>query len=435
MFPVLISLLLGGVPVAFALMGTALLFGWSTFGDRQTVLYLFSAKIDEVASNYVLASVPLFVFMGSLLERSGIARRLIEATHLWTYRLPGGLALSTITMCVIFAASTGVIGATEIVVGLLTIPMMMTHQYSKSLISGTICAGGSLGTIIPPSVVVVILGPTANVSVADLFLAIVAPGAVLAVLYLIYIFVRCVVRPADGPRLPPGTFDIGFRRKMAVTAVALVPPVLMITAVLGSIVFGFAAPTEAAALGALGAFVLAMCYRSLNLRVFMDALQNTLKLTCMIMLILLGGSMFTTVFIATGGTEITVSLIDKLAFGPWGTLILLLGICFVAGMFLDWISIILLFVPLFIPIAHRFGFDTIWFCVLFLLIIQTSYLTPPMAPAIFYLRGIAPAQIKLSDMFRGVVPFILIQLIALLLVVLFPDLATWLPEKLLGFRT
>ena len=360
MFPTLIFLLLSGVPVAFALIGTAVIFGWYAFGDLDAALYLFASKIDEVASQHVLAAVPLFVFMGSMLERSSIARRLIEATHLWTHRLPGGLALSTIIMCVIFAASTGVIGTTEIVIGLLAIPVMMTHKYNRSLISGTICAGGSLGTIIPP--------------------------------------------------------------------------VLMIAAVLGSIVFGFASPTEAAALGALGAFVLALCYRSLNLRVFVDALRNTLKLTGMIMMILLGDNMFTTIFISSGGIDITQRLIDSLAFGPMGTLTLLLGISFLAGLFLDWISIILLFIPVFIPIIDSFGMDSVWFCVLFLLIIQTSYLTPPMAPAIFYLRGIAPKEITLNDMFKGVLPFIAIQLITLVIVLLFPELATWLPDKLLGFR-
>lgn len=434
MFPALIALLLMGVPVTFALMGTAVVFGWYAFGDLDAVLYLFASKIDEVASQHVLAAVPLFVFMGSMLERSGIAKRLIEATHLWTHRLPGGLALSTIIMCVIFAASTGVIGATEIVIGLLAIPVMMTHKYNKALISGTICAGGSLGTIIPPSVVVVILGPTADISVADLFVAIVAPGLLLSLLYLLYILTRCIIRPADGPTLPRGTFSASLREKLAITAITLIPPVLMIAAVLGSIIFGFASPTEAAALGALGAFVLALCYRSLNLRIFIAALRNTLKLTCMIMMILLGGNMFTTIFISSGGIDITQGLIDSLAFGKMGTLALLLGISFLAGLFLDWISIILLFIPVFIPIVDSFGMDSIWFCVLFLLIIQTSYLTPPMAPAIFYLRGIAPKEITLTDMFKGVVPFIVIQLTTIVILVLFPALATWLPDKLLGFR-
>ncbi len=431
MFPVLIGLLLMGVPVGFALMATALAFGWYAFGEFGTVMYLFSSQIDGVASNFVLASVPLFVFMGSMLERSGIARNLIEAMHLWTHRVPGGLALSTIVMCVIFAASTGVIGATEIVIGLLAVPAMMKYGYNRSLISGTICAGGSLGTIIPPSVVVVILGPTADQSVADLFVAIILPGLLLAGLYLLYVLARCTIFPKDGPTLPRGTFDVTLAKKLKLTAVAMVPPIVMITAVLGSIVFGLAAPTEAAGLGALGAMLLAAFQRSLSRRVFIEALRNTLKLTCMIMLLLRGGTMFTPVFISAGGSDVTTELIEGLNFGRWGTLVLLLAISFVAGMFLDWVSIILLFIPLFMPIVIVSGFDPIWFCVLFLLIIQTSYLTPPMAPAIFYLRGIAPPEITLRDMFRGVVPFIVIQLIALVIVAMFPALTLWLPDVLL----
>ena len=254
MFPAVLLVLFAGFPVAFALMGVALGFGLITFGPP--IIFQFTEKVDAIASNFVLAAVPLFVFMGSILERSGIAERLFEAVHLWTRRLPGGLAVGTIVMCVIFAASTGVIGATETVVGLLAIPVMMKYAYDKGLISGTICAGGSLGTIIPPSVVVVVLGPVADVSIGDLFVGMMIPGMIMATSYIVYIIIRCSIRPADGPRLPPSDDDPGLLEKLTITARAMVPPILLIFAVLGSIVFGWAAPTEAAGMGAFGSILL-----------------------------------------------------------------------------------------------------------------------------------------------------------------------------------
>ena len=432
MFPALLLALFLGFPVAFSMMGVALIFGLVTFGDA--VIFQFVQKVNDVASNFVLAAVPLFVFMGAMLERSGIAERLFEAVHLWTRRLPGGLALGTIVMCVIFAASTGVIGATETVVGLLAIPVMMKYAYDKGLISGTICAGGSLGTIIPPSGVVVVLGPVADVSVGDLFVGMIFPGLLMAGLYLLYILVRCTIDPEAGPRLPRADDEPALGAKLRVTAVALVPPVLMIFAVLGSIMLGWAAPTEAAGLGAMGAFLLTLVYRSFSLGVLMEALTKTLKVTCMIMLILLGGNMFAGVFVGSGGVALANDLIASAQLSGWALLALFLLISFIAGFFLDWISVLLIFIPVFIPLVTSFGFDPVWFCILFLIVIQTSYLTPPMAPAIFYLRGISPPEITLPMMFRGVVPFIVLQIVTLGIVAAYPPLVLWLPAQLLGFR-
>lgn len=432
MFPAVLLCLFLGFPVAFSLMGVGLLFGLLTFGDA--VIYQFVDKVDDVASNFVLAAVPLFVFMGAMLERSGIAERLFEAVHIWTRRLPGGLALGTIVMCVIFAASSGVIGATETVVGLLAIPVMMKYAYDKGLISGTICAGGSLGTIIPPSVVVVVLGPVADVSVGDLFVGMIFPGLIMAGLYLAYILLRCTVDPKAGPRLPRTDDDPGLLTKLRVTLFALVPPFVLIFAVLGSIMLGWAAPTEAAGMGAFGAATLTVLYRSFSFAVLQEALLKTVKVTCMIMLILLGGNMFSGVFIASGGVAVTKDFIAAAELNPWVTISLFLAISFVTGFLLDWISILLIFIPVFIPLVTGFGFDPVWFCVLFLIVIQTSYLTPPMAPAIFYLRGISPPEITLRHMFRGVVPFVALQVVTLVIVMSFPQTVLWLPSKLLGFN-
>jgi tripartite ATP-independent transporter DctM subunit len=432
MFPALLVALFLGFPVAFSMMGVALIFGLMVFGDA--VIFQFVQKVNDVASNYVLAAVPLFVFMGAMLERSGIAEQLFEAVHLWTRRLPGGLAVGTIIMCVIFAASTGVIGATETVVGLLAIPVMMKYAYNHGLISGTICAGGSLGTIIPPSVVVVVLGPVADVSVGDLFVGMIFPGLLMAGLYLVYILVRCAIDPTAGPRLPRHTDELSLTEKIRVTVTALLPPVMMIFAVLGSIMFGWAAPTEAAGLGAFGAALLSLAYRTFTLGVLKEALIKTVKVTCMIMLILLGGNMFAGVFVGGGGVALANELIGEAELGRWTALALFLLISFIAGFFLDWISVLLIFIPVFIPLVTGFGFDPVWFCILFLIVIQTSYLTPPMAPAIFYLRGISPPEITLKQMFSGVVPFIILQLICLAIVAAYPQLALWLPSQLLGFN-
>ena len=408
MFPALLIALFLGFPVAFSMMGVAFFFGLMVFGDA--VILQFVQKVNDVASNFVLAAVPLFVFMGAMMERSGIAEQLFEAVHLWTRRLPGGLALGTIIMCVIFAASTGVIGATETVVGLLAIPVMMKYGYDKGLISGTICAGGSLGTIIPPSVVVVVMGPVADVSVGDLFVGMFFPGLLMAALYLVYILVRCTIDP-----------------KFA-------PPLAIIFAVLVSIVLGWAAPTEAAGIGALGAVLLTLIYRSFTLGVLREALIRTLKVTCMIMVILLGGSMFAGVFVAAGGVALANELVQSTQLSAWVMVLLFLAVAFIAGFFLDWISVLLIFIPVFIPLVTGFGFDPVWFCILFLIVIQTSYLTPPMAPAIFYLRGISPPEITLSHMFRGVIPFVVLQLITLVSVAAYPPLVLWLPAQVLGFR-
>ncbi len=431
MFPALFALIFFGFPVAFSLLGVAFGFGLYAFGDA--VFFQFIQKIEDVASNFVLAAVPLFVFMGAMLERSGIAEQLFNAVHLWTRRLPGGLAVGTVIMCIIFAASSGVIGATETVVGLLAIPAMMRHKYSNSLISGTICAGGSLGTIIPPSVVVVVMGPIANVSIGDLMVAMIFPGLILSALYILYIVGLCILNPSAGPRSEPGPDDPSFGQKLIITFKALLPPLLMIFAVLGSIMLGWAAPTEAAALGAAGAFVLTVLYGRFTLRSFWEALMKTLTVTSMIMFILLAGSLFTGVFVGNGGMRVIRDVLSVMDLGYWGILVVFLGIIFIAGFFLEWISTLLIFLPIFMPFVLASGMEPVWFCMLVLIMIQTGYLTPPMAPAIFYLRGVAPEEITLRQMYRGVVPFIAIQIVALIIVAAFPQLALWLPEQLLGF--
>jgi tripartite ATP-independent transporter DctM subunit len=432
MLPLAFTLMFLGIQVAFSMMITAVLFGLMIFGG--SVVFQFIDKIEDISSNFVFAAVPMFVFMGAMLEKSGIADKLFEAIHIWTRRLPGGLALATICMCVIFAASSGVIGATESVVGMLTIPIMLRYKYDKALISGSICAGGSLGTIIPPSVVAVVMGPLANVSVGDLLYGMVFPGLIMACLYLVYILTVCTIYAQKGPRIPPEPGEPAFAEKLWITTRNLVPPLFMIFAVLGSILLGWASPTEASAIGAIASVFLTVLYGRFSWGGLYGALIKTLKITAMIMTVLLAGTLFTGVFIGGGGISTASMLIGKAHLSPWMLVSLLMLIIFIAGFFLDWISIVLIFVPLFTPLVVAAGFDPVWFLVLFLIIIQTSYLTPPMAPAIFYLRAVAPEAITIRDMYRGVTPFIVLQCATLTVVMIFPALVTYLPSVMLNFR-
>ena len=441
MFPVLMLFIFLGFPVAFSLLSVAFIFGAMRFDFNIGVVNVFAQTVDEIASAYVLGAVPLFIFMGSLLERSGIAERLFEAIHMWTRRLPGGLAVGTVVLCVIFAAASGVVGATESVVGLLAIPVMLRYAYDKGLISGTICAGGSLGTIIPPSVVVVILGPVADVDVGGLFMGMLFPGLILAGLYIIYILGRCMIWPEDGQRLPPDENDPAFMQKIWITAIALVPPLILIFSVLGTIMLGWATPTEAAAMGAAGSVIMTLAYGNFTLKALKEALVKTTLVTAMILMILLAGKIFATVFTISGGLVGTQQLVSAANLSGWETLGILLLLAFVAGFVLDLISIILIIIPIAMPLIEQFDFYGMdanqvktWFCILFLIVIQTSYLTPPMAPAIFYLRGISPPEIRLVHMYKGVLPFIVLEVIALALVILVPALALWLPEQMLNMR-
>ncbi len=432
MFPgVLLSIFLG-FPVAFSLMGMSMIFGIIGFGSAVGPMLL--GRVWDVANNYVLAAVPLFIFMGTMLEASGIAKKLFEAMIQWTGKLRGGLAIGTVIMCTIFAAATGIIGAAEVVIGLLAIPPMMARLYDKGLICGTICAGGSLGTIIPPSVVIVVYGPSAGLSVGRLLMAAVFPGLVLSALYITYITLRCLIRPQDGPGLPKEEFGMPIKDKLWMTVTSLIPPLALIFAVMGTILLGWAAPTEAAALGAFGACILTVIYGKMTWQTFKNACINTLRISAMIMLVLTGGTMYTGVFLGMGGGVVTESLLLGLNLSPWAMVFIFLIIAFIAGFLLDWISVLLIFVPIFVPIVIKMGFDPIWFSILFLIVIQTSYLTPPMAPAIFYLKGIVPPEIHVTDMFKGVVPYIILQLIGIALIVVFPKIALWLPDIMIGFN-
>lgn len=430
MFPALFLLIFTGIPVSFSLIVIAVLFAIPFFGDLAG-LQLFRF-IGGVASNYSLAAVPLFIFMGACLEGSGMARRLFNALRSWMGWLPGGVGISAIAMCAVFAAGTGIVGAVEVMVGLLAIPAMLREGYSRSIVSGTICAGGSLGTIIPPSLVVIIYASVGQLSVGDLFAGILLPGLMMVVLFLGYIMIasRWSVDPArivvDEEALALSAAPLG--RKLVMTAYALVPPLLLMSSVIGSIMLGIAAVTEAAAVGAAGAIALKLFYREFSWAGLMAAARTTVRLTSMIMLIVVGGTLFTSVFRVNGGATMIRELVLALNMSEMALILALLAVVFVMGALLDWVSVVLICVPIFLPVLPLTGADPLWFAVLVIVVIQTSYLTPPMAPSIFYLRGIAPANFSYRDMYLGVMPFVLCQLLVLVALLFFPGLATYLPE-------
>ena len=429
MFPVMIVSVFAGFPVAFCLMGIAVIFGIFGFGTSLPPMLI--RRVYGMADNYVLAAVPLFIFMGTMLERSGIAKRLFEAISIWTGRLKGGLAISTILMCTIIAACTGIIGASEVMVGVMAIPVMLKRNYNHSLICGTICAGGALGTLIPPSVVTVVYGPAAGLSVGRLLISTIFPGLLLSIIYIIYIAVRSNLNPVFAPPIPPEEARVPLKRKLVITATGMVPSLALIFSVMGSIVLGLSPPTEAAALGAFGSIILTIAYRNLTLQALKETVIQTLRISSMMMIILVGGSMFSGVFLGMGGGEATEKILAALNLGPWGVLIFFLFIIYLAGFILDWASILLVFVPIFSPIIDKLGFDPIWFGTLFIMMIQTSYLTPPMAPGIFYLKGIAPAEITTNEIFEGIVPYMFLQLVGIAIVTMFPQIALWLPDRLI----
>lgn len=426
MFPMAFLLIFAGIPVSLSLIVTAVAFSLPFFGQLAG-LQLFRF-VGNVASNYSLAAVPLFIFMGAVLEQSGMGRRVFEGMKLWLGRFPGGLALATMGMCTLFAAGTGVVGAVEVMVGLLAIPPMLKANYSRSLISGTICGGGSLGTMIPPSIVVIIYASVGQVPVGALLGAVLIPGLMMVALFAGWIVLYAILFPKSAPRVPASELQMPLAPKVLFTAKAFVPPILLVVAVVGSILTGAAAVTEAAAVGATGAVLLNVFYRDFSWVGLWRATIKTVLISAMILLIVVGGTMFTSIFRLQGGGQLVTTLIDALQPSPLGLLLLFLAIVFVLGALLDWVSVVLICIPLFTPFLRPAGIDPLWFAVLVIVMIQSSYLTPPMAPAIFYLRGIAPKEFKTQEMYLGVLPFIACQMLTGLIVLLWPGTATWLPS-------
>ncbi len=430
MFLVLFVVLLLGYPVAFTLGGTALVFGYIGFGfDFFNLLPL---RIWGVVTNFTLIAVPLFVYMGVMLERSGLAEELLETMGLLFGRLRGGLAISVVAVGALLAASTGIVGATVVTMGLLSLPTMLRRGYHKAVATGTIAASGTLGQIIPPSIVLVLLGDIMNVPIGDLFIGAIIPGFILVALYIIWILIIGHLKPEWAPPIPDEELAAcaGWTLFARVLS-ALVPTAFLMLSVLGSIFAGIASPTEAASLGALGATLLTAIKGRLNLQILREVMQSTAKLTCMVFIILVGAGAFGLVFRGLGGDDLIRRFIEWLPFGKWGILVIVMTVIFTAGFFLDFIEITFIHVPVLTPIMIQMGVDPLWLAVLIAVNLQTSFLTPPFGFALFYLKGVAPPEVTTGDVYRGIIPFVIMQLIGLFIIAFFPETITWLPSVML----
>lgn len=426
MFLCLFGLLLIGYPVAFTIGTLALLFGWLGFG--LGFFNLLPLRIWGVMTNFTLVAVPLFVFMGVTLERSGLAEELLETMALLFGRLRGGLSISVIVVGALLAASTGIVGATTVTMGLLALPTMLRRNYSPEMATGTIAASGTLGQIIPPSIVLVVLADIMNISVGDLFMAAVIPGFILVSLYLIYIVIIGYLRPDIAPAVPAEErAKISTAQLMTRVMKSLVPPLGLMFAVLGSIFAGIAAPTEAAAVGATAALLLVALNGKFSLEMLRGVMRATVRLTSMVFVILVGAQTFGLTFRGLGGDDMIREFLSHLPFGQWGVLAVVMMTLFLAGFFLDFIEITFIHVPVLTPLIVYYGFNPVWFAVLIAVNLQTSFLTPPFGYALFYLKSVSPPSVTTIHIYKGIIPFVILQLIGLIIVVAFPEMVLWLP--------
>jgi tripartite ATP-independent transporter DctM subunit len=433
MFLALTILLMAGFPVTFTLMGTAMCFGLIGFG--WSFFNLLPLRIWGVMTNVTLIAVPLFVFMGVMLERSGLAEELLDTMGLLFGRLRGGLAISVVVVGALLGASTGIVGATVVTMGLLAVPTMLRRGYQKELATGTVSASGTLGQIIPPSIVLVLIGDIVGVSVGDLFMGAVFPGLLLVGLFTLYILIISWLRPEWAPAIPKAELDaISPRQLTARVCKALFPPLFLMVAVLGSIFAGIASPTEAAAVGAVGATLLTLANRKFSMKILHEVMQTTVRLTCMVFIILCGAALFGLVFRGLGGDGLVRDFLGSLAdkYSHNMVLAIVMGLIFVIGFFLDFIEITFIHVPVLAPIMIEFGYDPVWFCILLAVNLQTSFMTPPFGFSLFYLKAVTPPEISTGHIYRGIIPFVIVQIIGLSIVVLFPQLATWLPKVVFG---
>ena len=427
MFLVFSLLILAGYPIAFTIGGTALVFGLYGFG--MDFFNLLPLRVWGIMTNFTLIAVTLFVFMGATLERSRLAEDLLETMGLVLGRLPGGLAISVVVVGTLLAASTGIVGATVTTMGLIALPTMLRRNYDQGLASGVICASGTLGQIIPPSIVLVLVGDILGVPVGDLFLGSLIPGVSLAAMYVIYLLGVSFFRPQAAPPIPPEErASISLRELLIRVGKVLVPPLFLMIAVLGSIFFGIAAPTEAAAMGASGALLLSIFSGRFSLKMLREVMETTTRLTSMVFIILVGATAFGLAFRGLGGDALIHDVVDQLALPNWAIFACIMGVVFLLGFFLDYIEIAFIHLPVIAPILSAMGFDPLWYGVLLGINLQTSFLTPPFGFALFYFRGVAPSRVTTGQIYRGIIPFVIIQIIGLMLVAFVPEVATWLPR-------
>jgi len=436
MFVTLIVFITLGHPLAITLAAVATIFGLIDNGFNVGMLFnLFCSNSWGTFNTYTLVALPLFIFMAQLLDKSKVAEKLFEVLYLDLGSIKGGLGIAVVVVCTVFAATTGIIGASVVAMGLLATPPLINKGYQKEMASGIICSAGTLGILIPPSIMMVIYGGLTGMqatSVGNLFAASIIPGLLLAGLYIAYIWIRCTINPKLGPTITKeeaAKYSMG--QKWWLTLKYLVPPLTLILLVMGTILMGIATPTEAAGMGAAGAFVLALANRTLSWDVLQQVATNTLKTTCMVMFLFLAGKMFSQVFMSMGGGDVVADLLVG-GMNPAMAVFLMLFIVFILGMFIDWAAILLITVPIFLPIAGELGYHPLWFAMLQCVVLQSSFLTPPFGYALFYFIGVAPQGYTMMHIYRGIIPFVLLQVVGVILLAMFPQLILWIPRLVFG---
>ncbi|MEH2504933.1 MULTISPECIES: TRAP transporter large permease [unclassified Bradyrhizobium] len=440
MLGLFIFIIMLGFPIAFTLMAMGVSFGYYAYYTpgqeffQNRIFTLLVQKTFEVTSSDVLVAVPLFLFMGYLVERANILDRLFHSLQLSMKNVPGALAVATLITCAMFATATGIVGAVVTLMGLLALPAMLRAGYDTKLSAGVVCAGGCLGILIPPSILLIVYAATAGVSAVKLYAAAFFPGFLLALFYVLYAMARAIINPALAPKLPPEQTNVPLSTVIWALATSFLPLALLIVAVLGAILFGLATPSEAAAVGALMSIVLAAAYRSLNYTMMRESVYLTVRATAMVCYLFIGSWTFSAVFAVLGGQSVVEQFFTSLNLSPVQFLLLTQIIIFLLGWPLEWTEIIIIFVPIFLPLLPQYGIDPIFFGILVALNTQTAFNTPPVAMAAFYLKGVAPPQVKLTDIFSGALPFVGLVFLTMALVYIFPEIALWLPSYLYGSR-
>ena len=427
-FGALLLFVMLGTPLAFALGGISVIFLYAEMGDLG--FYLLASKMWETMQSPTLMAIPLFVFMAILLEKSGVANDLYDMMHEWWGGLRGGLAIGTVLICVIFAAMSGISGAAVVTMGTIALPKMLERGYDKKLALGAINAGGGWGILIPPSILMVLYSLLTEVSVGRLFAAGIGPGLLLFFLVSVYIGGRCWMQPELGPALPKEERANWGQKLRSLKAVIL--PILIVVIVLGAIFGGYATPTEAAAIGVFGAMVATGVNRQLSWAVIRDASGATRKLTALIMWILFAAHAFSTAYTALGAQSLIQDMMNLVPGGRWGSLVFMLAVLFILGMVLDPVGIMLITLPVFLPVVQSYGFDPIWFGILFIIMMEVGYMTPPFGFNLFYLKGVAPPDVTMGDIYASVTPYVIVTLIGVLLIILIPEIATYLPKYFYG---
>ncbi len=432
MFVTLIVAIALGHPLAYTLAAVAALFGLIDNGFNAPMLFdMFANNSWGLMQNYVIVAVPLFIMMAQVLDRSKVSEKLFESLYIVLGGLKGGLGLAVVVVSTVFAATTGIIGASVVAMGLMAGPALISKGYQKELTAGIICASGTLGILIPPSIMLVVYGGLTGfkeTSVGNLFAGAILPGILLASLYFLYITIRCHLNPNLGPPLAKTERTHSTMQKWGMTLKSLIPPLGLILAVMGTILTGIATPTEAAALGVVGAMILALANKQLTWTVLKEASISTYKTTAMIMMLFIGGKFFSTVFLSIGGGDVVADFLLGGGLHRYAVLAIMMAIVFFMGMFIDWAAILLVTVPIFTPIAMELDFNPLWFAMLMCVNLQTSFLTPPFGYALFYFKGVAPDGVNIGHIYRGIIPFVGLQLLGLIIMIIFPEVITWLPK-------